>query len=107
VYERDLLDPALVAVSERPGGMVGIGLRVAPNPLRADSRITFTLEEPSPVNLSLFDVNGRRRAVLLDEHREAGEHVLPLDRGGLAQGVYFIRMEAGGRTAVTRVVFLR
>jgi photosystem II stability/assembly factor-like uncharacterized protein len=107
VFERDLVDPVQLAVEgDDPGVAPRIGLRVVPNPLRATGSISFRLDEAVPVRLALFDVSGRRIALLLEEHRGAGQHTVPLDRGSLSRGVYFLRLQAGERTAVTRLVLV-
>lgn len=108
VYERDLLELQFTGTpGGGPGDPAGPGLRVAPNPLRADSRVTFRLPETAPVRLALYDVTGRRLALLVDGTRTAGEHVVPLAPGNLASGVYFLKLEAGRASMVTRVVTLR
>jgi hypothetical protein len=113
VYERDLLDLYTTDIPDTAPSVAGDpDLRVVPNPLTADGRITFTLREPGRVRLDLFDVQGRRVALLLDERRGAGEQTvaLPADRlsgGRLARAVYFVRLTTREGTAITRVVALR
>ena len=55
----------------------------------------------------MADVGGRRVATLVDEERAAGSHAVSLEPGRLAAGGYFVRLEAGGRDTMTRVVYLR
>ena len=55
---------------------------VAPNPVRDEAAIRFTLVEPSAVTVGVYDALGRRVAVLTEGHRAAGSHKLcsvPLD----------------------------
>lgn len=106
VYERDLLNLPITAT---PGGDAAgvLALRVAPNPLRTDSRVTFRLAAPAHVRLDLYDVSGRRLARLMDRTQGPGEHSVPLAPADLASGIYFLKLEAGGVGAVTRVTLLR
>jgi hypothetical protein len=106
VYERDLLELA-IAGSEPPPATVSVGLRVAPNPLRANSRITFSLPEPGTVELGLFDVSGREVTRLVDGVQGAGDHEIAFFPTGIARGVYFLRLATPVGTEVTRVVYLR
>jgi hypothetical protein len=48
----------------------------APNPFNPTTRIAFTLDRPGAVDVSVFDVAGRRVATLYQGHLEAGDHQL-------------------------------
>lgn len=87
-------------------------LTLAPNPVRSAGRVAFSLERPAAAILVLYDVGGRRVAMLFEGHLAAGPHELPwtgLDDAGrrVAAGSYFLALEAGGRRRVTRVVVQR
>jgi len=79
---------------------------VAPNPAVDGARIGFTLPRQSHVRLVVADVTGRTLAVLVDEARAAGRYEARWNgagpRGTAAAGIYFVRFEAGGRTATRR-----
>lgn len=76
-----------------------------PNPFNPTTNITFALPEGGPVRLEVFDLLGRRVAVLADTPFDAGRHTLPFEARGLASGVYVYRLTAGGR-AFTRTMML-
>jgi hypothetical protein len=57
------------------------------------------------MRIELFDLAGRRVAVLRDAHEDAGVHRLSWDTSGLRRGMYFYRIRAGGR-AVSRSVLI-
>lgn len=83
-----------------------------PNPFSPSTRIRFSIAEPGPVRLSVYDVAGRLVARLLDERRDRGEHEVPwdgLNRFGepVAAGVYFCRMEHAGASESQAMVLLR
>jgi hypothetical protein len=82
---------------------------VEPHPVAGSATIRFTLAAPGPVALSLYDLQGRRRHLILDETLAAGEHRLTWagtgdDGARLPTGIYFLqlRTEAGveGRKVV-------
>jgi Leucine-rich repeat (LRR) protein len=60
------------------------------------------LEEPRPVRLSLFTINGALVATLLDRHCAAGGYMINLKQMqshySLAAGIYLLRMTAGSNT---------
>lgn len=87
---------------------LAFALTSIPNPARADAVIRFTLPQAAQVCLSVFDLQGRRVARLLEEaFREAGRYDIPLQARGLKPGVYLCRLDAGGRSATRKMVFMK
>ncbi|MGD8394871.1 MAG: T9SS type A sorting domain-containing protein [Candidatus Eiseniibacteriota bacterium] len=113
-YERDMLDATTAVAAgettgETAGGAPAAGdvLRmppVTPNPFNPTTDVRFELAERRHVKVSVIDAAGRLVTTLLDAPREAGAHSVRFDAGGLASGVYFARIEAGGATAVRKMV---
>jgi hypothetical protein len=91
----------------------GIVLRQnVPNPFNPSTTIYFDLSAPGPTTLTVYAVDGRRVAVLVDEPLDAGPHVRRWDgkdaRGKpAASGVYFCRLQALGQQQVIRMALLR
>jgi len=77
---------------------------VSANPIPAgSSSIRITVPEAGPVRVELFTVTGRRESVLLETTLGAGLHdVAWADDAG--DGIRFLRITAGGRASVTKVV---
>ena len=84
-----------------------VGIGVAPNPLRRAARVTVSLAEAAPVRVSVVDALGREVAVLADAPLGAGEHALALDAGGLAPGVYLVRVETTAGAAARPLTVVR
>jgi hypothetical protein len=59
------------------------------------------------VRLEVFDLLGRRVAVLVDEVLQAGSHSTGLTIHALPSGTYVIRLAAGDEVATTRLTLLR
>gem|GEM_PF-5724756 len=57
----------------------------APNPFLGATNVTYSLDRDGPVRLEVFDVLGRRRAVLVDESVPKGPHTVRWN-GNDAQG---------------------
>jgi len=68
--------------------------------------VDYTLAQPGHVSLAIFSVTGRRVASQDNPDQEAGYHRVsfPLDR--MAHGIYFVRMQAGGRSFLRRLAVL-
>ncbi|MFQ5627460.1 MAG: FlgD immunoglobulin-like domain containing protein [bacterium] len=71
-----------------------------PNPFNPGTRITFALPSESKVRLTVYDINGRRIAELINGLQEAGRHEVLWD-GKTSEGIdvpsgaYFVRLRAG------------
>ncbi|HYE96953.1 MAG TPA: M14 family zinc carboxypeptidase [Rubricoccaceae bacterium] len=69
-----------------------------PNPFRGAAQIAFTLPAGGAVELAVYDVLGRRVAVLADGPHAAGRHVATVEAGAFPAGVYVARLTTGGQT---------
>jgi hypothetical protein len=97
-----------------PGADAGLALAPpAPNPFtRGAVTLAFTLPAAGPARLRLLDVAGREVRRLADGWLDAGPHAVTWDGrdaagAEAAPGVYFARLERGGRAETRRLVRLR
>jgi len=86
--------PAVSAVEVVPSRVVA--LRNYPNPFNPSTDISFNIPRDGHVAVCVFDMRGRRVAVLADEVMAAGEHSLNFNGQGMASGTYFYRMVGEG-----------
>ena len=77
-----------------------------PNPFNASTTIAFSVPQRTLVQISVYDVTGRRLDVLADRWFEAGRHSVAWDAQGAASGVYFYRMAVDGNLVATRQMAL-
>ena len=88
-----------------------LGLQVRPNPLNPKAEIRFTLAQAGHVRIALYDLRGRLVKTILDDQRSAGDHVLTWEgtseRGRVASGVYFLKVQATQGEEVQRVTVLK
>jgi hypothetical protein len=71
-----------------------------PNPILASATLSYTLPTEGPVRITLFDVLGRRRLVLVDGTQPAGIHQVKVDDHRLAAGTYYATLDFAGRQHV-------
>jgi hypothetical protein len=88
-------------------------VRLAPNPARAGAGadVRFPLSEPARVRVSVYDAQGRLVLVLGDAELPPGSHARRWDGrqehgAHAAAGLYFVRVETGGRSVVSKLVAL-
>ena len=85
---------------------------VYPNPSRAQTTVAFALPEQAEVTLAVYDIMGRRVAMLAQGTMQAGRHTIEWDGRTqmgrrLASGLYLVRMQAGRFTAIHRLTLVR
>jgi len=78
-----------------------------PNPFNPSTLIEYAVPERTHVRILVFDILGREIHTVLDETAEPGLHTLEWNPEGVAGGVYFYRMEAGGFIITKKLVLLR
>lgn len=82
-------------------------LLVSPNITSGNVTITYQLSEAQPVSLEIYSVTGSKIGDILPATNTArGEYHLTLDLQTfhLSEGMYFIKMQAGGRSITERVM---
>ena len=83
--------------------------RVLPNPARGLPMLELSLPAAGPLRIELYDIAGRRRAVVADESRaEAGlrRFALRAPEGLLTPGIYWYRASTASGTAHGRFVVI-
>jgi hypothetical protein len=85
-------------------GLMGL----LPNPVRTCATVRYTLPVAALVTLTVFDIQGRRTATLLDHAlQSAGTTEVTINAEGWREGFYFCRLEAGGTLAMRKFVVLK
>lgn len=78
-----------------------------PNPFNPSTTISFDVPAASRVRLTVFDVAGRHVSTLTNEPFGAGRHNVEWDAGGVASGMYFVRMQSGDFSATQAVTLVK
>jgi hypothetical protein len=77
---------------------------VYPNPAREKTNVKFELTKQGPVELSVYDINGRRVRNIFTGQKQVGEHLFPVSLLGLNPGYYLIRLKSGIRVQSKKLV---
>lgn len=78
-----------------------------PNPFNPATVIRFALPQAAEVKLEVYDLAGRRVALLLDGRKPAGYHQIEFRATELPSAVYFYRLSTEGITAIKKLMLLR
>ncbi len=78
-----------------------------PNPFNPETSIRFDLPGAAHVRLEVYDMLGRRVAVLLDEPLQPNRHQVRFDAGGLSSGVYIYRLITDGEVQNRKMTLVK
>jgi aminopeptidase N len=93
---------------DEPTVVVGYNLNQNyPNPFNPSTTINYEVAGYVNVKITLYDVLGRERTVLVDEKQKPGKYFVKFNGNNFASGVYFYKIEAGNYTNVKKMILLR
>lgn len=78
-----------------------------PNPFNPQTQISFYLQLPGKVTITIFNTIGQKLSTLFDGLKTAGIHSLTFNADGLSSGVYFYKIEADGFTSTRKMLYVR
>ena len=78
-----------------------------PNPFNPSTVIKYSLAEATHVTMEVFDMLGRRVAILQDGVMNAGTHRVTFNAGTLASGIYLYRLSTDNMTEVRQMVLVK
>ncbi|MBU0507311.1 T9SS type A sorting domain-containing protein [bacterium] len=78
-----------------------------PNPFNSTTTLSYSLARPDLIELSVFDLLGRRVAVLSEGQQTAGDHNLQWNASAFPSGVYLVRLTAETKQETKKVILLK
>ena len=83
-----------------------------PNPFNPSTTIVYSIGSPGRVLVQIYDVQGRLVQTPVNAQKKAGEHTVmwngeSKDGSFVASGVYFVRLQSGGRMQARKIVLLK
>ncbi|RYD82894.1 MAG: PKD domain-containing protein [Sphingobacteriales bacterium] len=84
-------------------------LKVYPNPFHNNTRISFSLKERSQVQVSVWDMQGKRVAILNDGNFESGKHEVLFDaqQYNAGPGMYMLKVLINNAFYTTQIVNMK
>lgn len=78
-----------------------------PNPFNPVTVIGYSLPQASEVSIEIFDMTGRRVAVLSEGVQSAGRHTAEFDASDLSSGVYMYRLQSAGSVLTRKMTLIK
>jgi Leucine-rich repeat (LRR) protein len=78
-----------------------------PNPFNPKTVISWQLAVGSFVELSIYDINGKKVNTLVNTKQSSGKHQIVFDGSTLASGIYFAQLNTSTFTKRIKMVLLR
>jgi Secretion system C-terminal sorting domain len=82
-------------------------LSAYPNPFNSIANLVFAVPVMSRVNVTVYDLTGRRITTLVDHMYPPGLHRVPFDASNLPSGVYFARLNSAPFTSTQKLLLLK
>lgn len=82
-------------------------LGVYPNPFAQLNTLHYSLSEPAQVNIRLFDAEGVLVRNLLNQKMQPGIFSFQLDATGLAQGIYFYKIQIDEKLYTAKIILTK
>jgi hypothetical protein len=80
--------------------------QACPNPFRSTTRIRYRLTTAGPVELSVYDITGRKVTALVNETQAPGMHEVPWHVQGAEPGIYFCRLATRQGTRIIHLILM-
>ena len=83
-----------------------------PNPFNTGTTIEFSINRNSPVQLAIYNIQGKLINTLLDKNMQKGSHSIEwtgnnYDQKSVGAGIYFCKIKAGDCLAKKQIVLLK
>ncbi|MGV8018432.1 MAG: T9SS type A sorting domain-containing protein [Ignavibacteria bacterium] len=78
-----------------------------PNPFNPSTTIKFGLQETSFVNLSIYDITGKKVSQLINGRMQAGQYAETWNASNYTSGVYFYVLSTGKFSSTRKMVLLK
>jgi hypothetical protein len=109
-YEQDVyygrITPINTAVHQKPQSVSTPAISCLPNPFTGSATISYYVPETGYVDVSLFDMYGKKISTLVNRHQQGGTHTVLLNGDQLTGGMYICKITTGGITKTSKVVYI-
>ena len=105
-YKTDGFGVAELLIKEALPRVFALG-KPFPNPFNANVMITYDLPSPSPIEMVITDITGRKQFEWCPDNVAAGHHQFVWIGESASSGVYLISMRAGEFKAIEKMILIK
>lgn len=98
--------PVLAASVKEDTQPEQLSAEVFPNPIvqYTPLQVKFNLKKEAYLTFSLYDINGKLLTRLMNEKAEEGSSTFSFNTSSLSRGIYFLKIDNGGRQVLSRKI---
>lgn len=78
-----------------------------PNPFNSSTVIEYNIPYQSVISLAVYNQLGQMVTLLNEGVQQSGRHTVTLQADNLPTGLYFVRLESAGKTAINKIVLMK
>ncbi len=78
-----------------------------PNPFNPSTTINYTMKNAGQATISIYNVMGQKVAELVNEVKSQGSYNVTWNASGTASGVYYYKLEAGGKSITQKMTLIK
>jgi len=84
-----------------------INIDLFPNPMKNVTNLYYNLSYDTWVKITVYDVTGRLVKGIVNKQQKKGDYQAILNLSDLSQGVYFLRSDFNGYTAIKKIILIK
>jgi hypothetical protein len=82
-----------------------INASIAPNPFDKSTQLTYVLHQTDQTSIIVYNLLGKKVAVVLNEEQQAGEHKINITKNEwMSSGIYFVELNSGTSVYRSRII---
>lgn len=78
-----------------------------PNPFNPETSITFSVEFPNRVKLTVYDLLGKEICTLVNEYKDGGVYSFKFNSSDISSGMYFYKIEIGSFSDIKKMLVIK
>jgi hypothetical protein len=78
-----------------------------PNPFNPSTSIKYQMPQDGFVTIKVFDILGNEVTTLVNEAKEAGNHIVEFDASEISSGIYFYTIQTGNFTQTKKMTLMK
>jgi len=78
-----------------------------PNPFNAFTNIEYNLSNKEPVELNIYNLEGRKLENLVTQTQEPGKHNIKFNGSEYSSGTYFYRLQVGNNSKTKKMTLIK